>query len=314
MSSNLNGSELVGPAARELAQAFSRADVPSGILISGEEGAGQNEVAKHLAASFLCLNPTDGEPCSECAACRSYANIRSPDIFIVTPRGKQDLIRLRQINFDEEHQEPHVREFLAFPPLQARNKVVIIERPERLNQESANALLKILEEPPQYGRFILTTGEPSKIAPTIRSRCVFLACDLAPLHADAFVAELAGGAPELAERITTEDNVQFLESLREFAAKLPTLSGHEAIKASEDLLEICSSYKRENAPEEESLRFLRGEAFRYFSNWVAARLRSGDVRYARLLEDCIAAHRAIVGNANAGYAFDAMFSRCLPLR
>ena len=132
-------------------------------LISGPEGSGKHTLAALLAAAILCKS--GDRPCGTCAACRRVLGAGHPDFITVDDPEKKtvpvDLVR-------EARTDMYIR------PNEADHKIYLFPRAHDMRDESQNALLKILEEPPQYGVFILLSTNPQKLLPTVRSRCTEL--------------------------------------------------------------------------------------------------------------------------------------------
>ena len=132
-------------------------------LISGPEGSGKHTLADLLAAAMLCRE--EDAPCGVCKSCRKVLSHTHPDdITIDDPDHKILPVRLIR----EARADIFVR------PNEADKKVYRFPRGQDLNIEGQNALLKVLEEPPEYGVFLLLTDNPEKLLPTVRSRCVEL--------------------------------------------------------------------------------------------------------------------------------------------
>jgi len=130
-------------------------------LISGPQGSGRHTLARLLAAALQCEDPQ--APCGACAACRKVMAGSHPDFITVEdPDHKKVPVKLvRQIRDD-----------MFIRPNEGKKKIYLF--PQELGTEGQNALLKILEEPPSYGVYILLTDNAEKILPTVRSRCVEL--------------------------------------------------------------------------------------------------------------------------------------------
>ena len=126
-------------------------------LISGPEGSGKRTLAELISAALLCKG--ENVPCGTCPACRKVFTKNHPDVITVTdPEHKNVAVKIvRQIRDD-----------VFIRPNEAEKKIYIF--PQELGVEGQNALLKIFEEPPSYGVFLLLTDNPEKILPTIRSR------------------------------------------------------------------------------------------------------------------------------------------------
>ena len=136
-------------------------------LISGPAGSGKRTLARLLAAAILCKG-TD-KPCGACLPCRKVMKGEHPDLITVEdPEHKNVAVRIvRQIRDD-----------VFIRPNESDHKIYLF--PQDLGIEGQNALLKILEEPPAYGVFILLTDNPEKLLPTVRSRCTELALTAVP--------------------------------------------------------------------------------------------------------------------------------------
>ena len=132
-------------------------------LISGPEGAGKRTLAKLLAAAILCRSAQ--KPCGSCAACRKALSGAHPDFITVDDPEKKtvpvDLIR-------------QTRADMFILPNEADRKIYLLPRAQDISVSGQNALLKVLEEPPEYGVFILLSTNPQKLLPTVRSRCTEL--------------------------------------------------------------------------------------------------------------------------------------------
>jgi len=296
----MSSSSSVFEAARRLAAA----DSSVAVLLVGDEGGSQSAVAADLVRAWHCMAPTDGAACGTCRACGAFNRSATPDFLRIEPNGPQDLIRLRQIVDDPAAPEPNVRAFLQSPPALGRNRVVLIERADRLTNDSANALLKIIEEPSASTRFVLTTAASGRILPTIRSRCVLVPCAFDRLP-DGFASLCAGGSAEAYERLTSTEFIEFVSEFEAFVDRCDLARRAEALSLAETFLELAANYValREGSGEE---RQRRAEFVRLFANVAGARA-ADRTRWHGLLERSILAHRALLGNVNAAYLADWMF-------
>lgn len=129
-------------------------------LFNGIRGTGKTTIAKIFARAINCLNPQGVNPCNECSVCKSILNNASMDIIEMDAASNNSVDDIREIN-----------ENVNFPPSNAKYKVYIIDEVHMLSKGAFNALLKTLEEPPEYVVFMLATTEPNKIPDTILSRC-----------------------------------------------------------------------------------------------------------------------------------------------
>ena len=129
-------------------------------LFCGTRGTGKTTVAKIFAKAVNCQNPVDGSPCGECEMCRAIAAGTSMNVIEIDAASNNGVDNIREI-----------REEVAYRPTEGKYKVYIIDEVHMLSIGAFNALLKTLEEPPEYVIFILATTEVHKIPITILSRC-----------------------------------------------------------------------------------------------------------------------------------------------
>lgn len=273
------------------------------VLLVGDEGGSQEGAAEQLARAWHCLEPNDGEACGACRACGAFDRRTSADVLRIEPSGPQDLIRLRQIIDDPAASEPNIRGFLQSPPAMGSNRVVLISRADRLTHDSANALLKTIEEPSAQARFVLTTAASGKILPTIRSRCLLIPCGSEELP-PGFAATLAGGSRVTYERLSSEEFSEFVGRVEALADRCGGATRAEALSISEEFLSLASDYVALRPGEE---RQRRAEFVRLFANVAAARADTSDAWRSRL-ERLVLAHRALLGNVNAAYLADWVFA------
>ena len=152
-----------------LRRSIGRGRISHFYLISGPRGSGKRTLAKLLAAAILCRGAD--RPCGTCADCRKALGAGHPDFITVDDPEKKtvpvDLIR-------------QARADIYIRPNEADHKVYLFPRAQDMGIPGQNALLKVLEEPPSYGVFILLTDNPEKLLPTVRSRCTELALTALP--------------------------------------------------------------------------------------------------------------------------------------
>ena len=129
-------------------------------LFCGSRGTGKTSTAKIFARAVNCLNPVNGNPCNECEACKGILN---GSIF--------DVVEIDGASNNKVDDVRNIRDEVVYPPADVKYKVYIIDEVHMLTTEAFNALLKTLEEPPEYVIFILATTEFHKIPATIISRC-----------------------------------------------------------------------------------------------------------------------------------------------
>lgn len=160
--SDIYGQELIKD---HLKNALQTGNVGHAYIINGERYSGKEYIAKIFAMALLC-EEGDVEPCNECHACKQALSDNQPDIIHIR-HEKPNLISVddirEQINAD-----------IGIKPYACDKKVYIINEAEKMNQQAQNALLKTLEEPPEYAVIIILTTNLESLLPTIISRCVVL--------------------------------------------------------------------------------------------------------------------------------------------
>jgi DNA polymerase-3 subunit delta' len=152
--------------------------LPGALLFSGEEGIGKKLFALEVARSLNCRSPHGAQGCGECSACQRIGRLNYPqseesddwkniiwtdhgDVgMVVAPRRVLLVDQMRQIEREAN-----------FRPFEGKARVFLIDEADKLNEPAANALLKVLEEPPPTSHLILITSQPAMLLPTVRSRC-----------------------------------------------------------------------------------------------------------------------------------------------
>ncbi len=129
-------------------------------LFTGSRGTGKTSCAKILAKAVNCLDPQDGNPCNRCAACRSIDSGSCMDVLEIDAASNNGVDNVRDLRDDA-----------VYTPSEVKMRVYIIDEVHMLSISAFNALLKIIEEPPEHLLFILATTELHKVPATILSRC-----------------------------------------------------------------------------------------------------------------------------------------------
>ena len=129
-------------------------------LFTGSRGTGKTSCAKILAKAVNCLNPQDGNPCNCCSACRAIDSGACMDVLEIDAASNNGVDNVRDLRDDA-----------IYTPSQVKMRVYIIDEVHMLSISAFNALLKIIEEPPEHLLFILATTELHKVPATILSRC-----------------------------------------------------------------------------------------------------------------------------------------------
>lgn len=282
------------------------------LLLYGARGSGKNALARIMSKAWVCLQPTEEGADFSCRSCKAFDRETLADYLHVAPTGPSAIIKTSAINgADEEKDGPiPVTEFLRTPPVMGANKVVLIEQAHRMNNAAFNALLKTLEEPLSHAKLILTTDTISRVPATIISRCLGVACET-PSEADInlmfpqskpedFV--LSEGAPGRLR--TFLDHAEPYRAIAEFAACLHSKGPADAIKVADEFRGICEKLEpvlRSGA------RAANAEALEV----LAIALARDPAQRADWTASVIETHRRVTGNAAAGIAFDALFTKLL---
>lgn len=128
-------------------------------LFAGTRGTGKTSCAKIFARAVNCLHPVDGNPCNECENCKAILDETTLDVVEMDAASNRRIDDIREL-----------KEHVVYPPSQLKYKVYIIDEAHMITREAFNALLKIMEEPPDHLIFILATTDPDQVPDTILSR------------------------------------------------------------------------------------------------------------------------------------------------
>ncbi len=215
-------SEVVGQeeVTRTLRNAVVAGQVAHAYLFSGERGIGKTSIARILARAVNCLKPEGGEPCNECANCKTILANRTLDILEIDGASNRGIDHIRRL-----------REEVAFAPTDLKTKVYIIDEVHMLTNEAFNALLKTLEEPPPHVVFIFATTEPHKVPRTILSRCQ--AFDFRKIPQERIAARL--------RQIAQSENIPIEDDALELIARKANGGMRDAIV----MLEQAGSFRQE---------------------------------------------------------------------
>ena len=186
-------------------------------IFIGTRGTGKTSAARIMAAALNCEDLRDGNPCCECASCKSIMSGEAMNVREIDAASNNGVESMREINED-----------VVFPPAQGKSKVYIIDEVHMLSTSAFNALLKTLEEPPDYVTFILATTETSKIPLTIFSRCQRY--DFHMISVDEIKAQL--------KRLAENEGLEMEERACEYIAKKADGAMRDALS----LLDRCAAY------------------------------------------------------------------------
>jgi DNA polymerase-3 subunit delta' len=150
-----------------IGKAVTHHQVSHAYILNGEKGSGKKMLAKLFAMSLQCSEPKEnGEPCGTCKSCHQAMHRNHPDIIYVEHE------KANSIGIEEIRQQ--INQDIAVKPYASNYKVYIVDEADKMTVQAQNALLKTMEEPPEYAVLLLLTENAESLLPTIRSRCVML--------------------------------------------------------------------------------------------------------------------------------------------
>ncbi|HEY8390560.1 MAG TPA: DNA polymerase III subunit gamma/tau [Clostridia bacterium] len=217
-------------------------------LFTGTRGTGKTTVARIFSRAVNCLNPQDGSPCGVCDICKIQDNI---DIIEIDGASSNRVEAIRDL-----------KEQVKYPPVNSKYKVYIVDEVHMLTDSSYNALLKTLEEPPEYVIFILATTEPQKIPPTIMSRCMRFDFKLVSTK------EIA----EIISNVFASSNIKASKEAIELIAR----SGMGSVRDALSIADMCAGFSREGVTYDDVLELLGASDNMVIGN-LAKSILSGDL-------------------------------------
>ena len=203
--------------AQTLKNAIDSGRVAHAYLFCGTRGVGKTTLARVLAKSLNCLE-SDGpttEPCCKCDSCVAVNLGEDIDVIEIDGASNNGVDNIREL-----------RKNAIYRPARARNKIYIIDEIHMLSVGAFNALLKILEEPPEHVKFIFATTEPNKVLPTIQSRCQRF--DFSSITPTVIAAQLS--------KILKEESIAFEEDLVLHLARLANGSMRDGLSLLDQLI------------------------------------------------------------------------------
>lgn len=232
-------------------------------LFCGTRGTGKTTVAKIFAKAVNCLNPMEGSPCGECEMCKAISAGTSMNVIEIDAASNNGVDNIREI-----------REEVAYRPTEGKYKVYIIDEVHMLSIGAFNALLKTLEEPPEYVIFILATTEVHKIPITILSRCQRY--DFKRITIDTIAARLS--------ELMDKEGIEVEERAIRYIAKAADGSMRDALS----LLDQCIAfYLGQKLTYDHVLEVLGAVDTEVFSKFLREILRRDVVKVLNTLEELI---------------------------
>ena len=192
--------DLVGqePIVRTLKNALKSGNLSHAYLFTGPRGTGKTSTARLLAKTVNCEHPRDGEPCNECMQCREITAGNSLNVIEIDAASNRGIDNIREL-----------RDRIMVPPSTGKFKVYVLDEAHMLTTEAFNALLKTLEEPPEYAIFVMATTDVHKMLPTVLSRCQRF--DFKRITTRQIVAHL--------EYVAAQENIKLERSAAELIAR-----------------------------------------------------------------------------------------------
>ncbi|HYD33586.1 MAG TPA: DNA polymerase III subunit delta' [Methylophilaceae bacterium] len=214
----------------------SKARLPHALLLKGREGIGKLDFCVALSRALLCQSPlADGHGCGSCLSCNWLAQGHHPDFRLLTPESEsennEESSAAAPSSKKSQISVAQIRELRTFLELSSHQnggrRIVSIHPAEALNPASANALLKILEEPPAGVTFLLVSHQPQRLLPTILSRCHKI--------------DMPMPQQEIALAWLNQQNVNDASRHLAYAGGSPLLALRNASEGSGQIDEICKS-------------------------------------------------------------------------
>ncbi len=203
-----------------LKNAIDKNRVAHAYIFSGPRGVGKTSTARILAKALNCKEGPTLNPCGKCPVCVDVSLGRSFDVIEIDGASNRGIDEIRVL-----------RENVKFPPVNGKFKIYIIDEVHMLTPEAFNALLKTLEEPPEFVKFIFATTQPQKVLPTILSRCQRLDFRRIPLME--ITAQM--------EKIVAEEKIEIDKEVLFAIAR----ASDGSLRDAESLLDQLSSFSKD---------------------------------------------------------------------
>jgi DNA polymerase-3 subunit gamma/tau len=282
---------------RTLANALSKGRVAHGYIFSGQRGTGKTTMARIVAKALNCEKGASPDPCLQCSSCLEIAAGNSMDLLEIDAASNRRIDDIREL-----------RENVRYRPVRDRYKVFIIDEAHQITSDAFNALLKTLEEPPEWVVFMLCTTEAQQIPATIVSRCQsfqFRAVEIEKVvermrwickqegieaEEDALITIALAGDGSIRDSLSTLD-----QAIASFGNRLETVPVRDLLGAipSEITDEIVGALQSGNAAamlalvdritsEGRHVQHFCGELTRYFRNLLVLKVSGEDTRLVTL--------------------------------
>ncbi len=276
-----------------LENAIAQHRIAHGYIFSGQRGTGKTTIARILARCLNCEQGPTSKPCGVCASCKEISEGGTVDVIEIDAASNRGINEMREL-----------RENVRYQPARDRYKIFIIDEAHQITNEAFNALLKTIEEPPEWAVFVLCTTESHKIPATIASRCQhfsFRSVDFQELvdrmswictqegieaDAEALAVLAAAGEGSVRDSLSALDQAIACCGARLNAAEVRALLGAfsleslekvtEALAAGESrsMLEVVDELERNG----HNLQHFSRELSRYFRNLLVTRIAGADTR------------------------------------
>src|SRR3954464_1413019 len=276
-----------------LENAIAQKRIAHGYIFSGQRGTGKTTIARILARCLNCVKGPTALPCGECASCLEVTGGNAPDVIEIDAASNRGINEMREL-----------RENVRYQPARDRYKIFIVDEAHQITNEAFNALLKTIEEPPEWAVFVLCTTESHKIPATIASRCQHFSfrsvdfedlsqrmawiCVQEGIEADpeALAVLAAAGEGSVRDSLSALDQAIACCGAKLNAAEVRALLGAFSLESLEKvssalvagdsrrMLEVVDELERNG----QNLQHFSRELSRYFRNLLVARIAGADTR------------------------------------
>jgi DNA polymerase-3 subunit gamma/tau len=276
-----------------LENAIAQHRIAHGYIFSGQRGTGKTTIARILARCLNCVQGPTATPCGVCASCKEITEGGTVDVIEIDAASNRGINEMREL-----------RENVRYQPARDRYKIFIIDEAHQITNEAFNALLKTIEEPPEWAVFVLCTTESHKIPATIASRCQHFSfrsvdfqelvdrmawiCQQEGIEADqeALAVLAAAGEGSVRDSLSALDQAIACCGAKLNAAEVRALLGAfgleslekvtEALAAADSrmMLEVVDELERNG----HNLQHFSRELSRYFRNLLVTRLAGAETR------------------------------------